>query len=114
MTCEAVCQRIKLDLFDRLTEAADVKYIFIHIAFDFAVGAHYLDVAVAVVSKGADGKGGSCAAFKLHVDRLVVGNVIVAVIYASAVGSFLHGLVEVFSCRVVCQYGERPAVIAAV
>ena len=95
-----------------LAEFAQVQHVGVHIAFDLTHRTHHLDAAVAFCRKGAHGEGGCRAAGKAHGDDLVVHHVVVAPVYAPAVGPCAQRVIQLFLGGFIHQHRAGPLVIA--
>ena len=80
----------------------------VHIRRDLSPGSHDFQLPVDPGGKSRHGKGGGNAALIFHIHHLVIHHIIVAVVDAPSVGSFLKGFPDAFLRQVRGKHIHRP------
>ena len=95
-----------------LTEAANRDPVGKHVALQLSHGAHDAHGAVAALGKGRHGKGGGCATGKRHAHHLMIHHVVIAAVYAAAIGPLAQGFAHALLGGLVHQHRYGPAAVS--
>ena len=101
-------QRLKINDLLGIAEDPHPDDVGLHVGFDLALGAHGLEIAVAVLSEGAHGELDGGAVLHQEVGLLVVHNVVVAVVHAAPIGTVPQGIIGRLNSVIHAEHRAYP------